>query len=111
MVSLRELSSLGQAKSSFGVGIEVESATLAEIYEKQRYFKKSLSIYKRLLDKSPQNEFLQGKVRQLSDRVESEDDAAHEEFDSATADTLVTVDDFDRRIRFLQELLGELGSG
>jgi len=90
-------------------GVELDSTTLAEIYAKQGYYNKALSVYKRLGKMSPGNELIRRKVAELSrlDREQKESDI--EEADAVVADRLETVEIIDRQIRFYNDILARLG--
>ena len=108
-LSLKQLASLAGVEARQGGSADdcqMDSGTLAEIYEKQRYFKKALGIYRRLLDKSPQSEWLQNKVRHLTKAVEGELlDGQQRVIDPSTAGKIVRIDAIDDKLRFLNELL------
>jgi tetratricopeptide (TPR) repeat protein len=88
-------------------GIELDSTTLAEIYEKQGHYGKSLAIYRRLLRLTPQNSMLQRKVSVLAklDREQADVDLT---IDPALADRMEAVEIIDRQIAFMNDLLARL---
>ena len=111
-VPLKDISkmSLDTGKvGSQGSGVGLDSTTLAEVYENQGYFKKSLEIYQRLLENSPQSEFLRQKVALVSKYVEN-DSFELDDFktDEQAAKKLVVVEEIDRKIEMLNKLLRAL---
>ena len=90
-------------------GIELDSTTLAEIYEKQGHFAKALNIYRRLIRISPQNAFLQKKVAELTklDREQKDVDLT---LDPGLVDRMETVEIIDRQMRYLTQMLNRLES-
>lgn len=109
MVSIKDLFSLahgGVDDVEVSDSVTIDSATLAEIYEKQRYFKKALGIYRSLLDKSPQSEWLREKVSRLVDVMENDPGENTEVLlDCHEADSLVALDVIDEKLQFLNDLL------
>ncbi|MEZ4742699.1 MAG: tetratricopeptide repeat protein [Bdellovibrionota bacterium] len=94
-------------KSAFS-GIELDSTTLAEIYENQGHYDKSIAVYRRLLRVSPSNEFLQNKIRELA-RKSKEQKLDDLTIDPSIADSMEQIEMIDVEIRFFESLLERLG--
>ncbi len=94
------------AKSS---AVELDSTTLAEIYAKQGFYSKSLSIYRRLLRMAPHNDLLRLKVSEMArlDKQQRDDDL---ESDPVLYERMEVVDIIDRQIRFMNQLLENIKS-
>ena len=92
-----------------GVGVELDSTTLADIYTRQGHYSKALGVYRRLLRMSPQNELLRRKVSELQnlDRKQRDLDG---DVDLAVADRVETLEVIEAQIRFYQDLLAALGA-
>jgi hypothetical protein len=98
-----------------GIGVELDSTTLADIYARQGHFAKALAIYRRLLRMAPQNELLRRKVAELQeqDRKQRDIDAdfgGDGSVDLAVADRMETLEVIVAQIRFYQDLLATLGA-
>lgn len=95
---------------------ELDSQTLAEIFEKQGYYERSLEIYRRLSEKNPAHEGLRNRIRDLEIKVKHEHTHIHTGPLSYQSGQL--VDDFmndmdkkrylDRKTQFLQGLLEQV---
>jgi len=94
----------GRKKSA---GIELDSTTLADIYAHQGHYSKALSIYRRLLRKSPQNDMLRLKVAELAKQARDQkaDDLT---IDPAIVDQMEQIEIIDAEIKFFNELLSKL---
>ena len=90
-------------------GIELDSTTLAEIYSKQGYFNKALSVYKRLSRMSPGNEMLRRKILELSRLEKDSQESNLDEVDAAVVDRMETIEIIDRQIKFYNDVLSRLG--
>lgn len=88
-------------------GIELDSTTLAEIYEKQGHYSKALDIYRRLLRMSPNNDLLKRKVAEIA-RLDKEQKDVDLTVDPALVDKMETIEIIDRQIKFYNDLLGML---
>lgn len=86
---------------------ELDSTTLADIYEKQGYYGKALGIYKRLLKTSPGNDRFKNKLRELT-KLEREQRQNDFSVDPELVDKMETLEIIDRQIEFYQELMGRL---
>lgn len=88
-------------------GIELDSTTLADIYAHQGHYSKALSIYRRLLRKSPQNEMLKLKVAELARQARDQkaDDFA---IDPTIVDQMEQLEIIDTEIKFFEDLLSKL---
>jgi len=89
------------------VSIELDSSTLAEIYEKQHHYGKALGIYRRLLRMTPRNEFLRKKVSELA-RKSADQKNSDLALDPTLVDQMEEVRGIDIQIGYLQEMLGKL---
>ena len=74
---------------------------------KQQHYGKALTIYKRLLNLTPSNEYLRLKVSEIS-KLKQKQKAQDVQIDPEVADSIETAEVFDAQIRFLNELLGKL---
>lgn len=92
---------------SAGNGIELDSTTLADIYERQGHYTKALAVYRRLLRGTPNSDLLRRKVADLS-RLEKEQRDSELTVDPALVDKLETLEIIDRQIRFYNDLLSRL---
>jgi tetratricopeptide (TPR) repeat protein len=88
-------------------GIELDSTTLAEIYEKQGHYSKALDIYRRLLRMSPNNDLLKRKVSEMA-RLDKEQKDVDLTVDPSLVDKMETIEIIDRQIKFYNDLLGML---
>lgn len=88
-------------------GIELDSTTLADIYEHQGHYGKALEVYRRLLRMTPQNDSLRRKVQELTrlDREQRDVDLA---VDPSLVDRMESVEIIDRQIKFYNGLLSRL---
>jgi tetratricopeptide (TPR) repeat protein len=87
--------------------VELDSTTLAEIYAKQGFYAKALSIYRRLLRIAPHNDLLRMKVAELS-RLEKEQRQDDQETDPVVYERMEVVEVIERQERFLRGLLDAL---
>ena len=87
----------------------LDSPTMAKIYESQEQYEQALSIYKRLLLKSPQNDSLRQKVAMLQDKA-----FQHKSENPIPAERLVQsmreVEKVDRQISQIQALISRIDS-
>lgn len=88
-------------------GVELDSTTLADIYERQGHYTKALAVYRRLLRVTPHSDLLRRKVFDLS-RLEKEQRDVELTVDPALVDKLETIEIIDRQIRFYNDLLSRL---
>lgn len=88
-------------------GVELDSTTLADIYERQGHFAKALAVYRRLLRLTPHSDLLRRKVADLM-RLDKEQRDVELTVDPALVDKLETVEIIDRQIRFYNHLLSRL---
>ena len=89
---------------------ELDSTTLAGIYEKQGHYQKALNIYRRLLEHSPHSEFLQRKVVEVG-ALKQEQRQLDASVDPGAVAGMESLEDLDQRIRFLNQLLERLDRG
>jgi len=87
--------------------VELDSTTLAEIYAKQGFYSKALSIYRRLLRMAPHNDLIRLKVSEMArlDKEQRHDDL---ESDPVVFERMEVTDLIDRQMRFMQSLLDRL---
>lgn len=111
VVALSEIFSPGDAGGLPRIrgadGIELDSTTLAEIYEKQGHYNKALDIYRRLLRMSPNNDLLKRKVSEMA-RLDKEQKDVDLTVDPALVDKMETIEILDRQIKFFNDILGQL---
>lgn len=98
---------LSAALSGSNGGLELDSTTLADIYERQGHYAKALAVYRRLLRLTPHSDLLRRKVADLM-RLDKEQRDVELTVDPALVDKLETVEIIDRQIRFYNDLLGRL---
>lgn len=97
----------GTVRGRANEGIELDSTTLAEIYEKQGHYSKALDIYRRLLRMSPNNDLLKRKVSEMA-RLDKEQKDVDLTVDPSLVDKMETIEIIDRQIKFYNDLLGML---
>ena len=109
-VNLAEIfSPTDQGSSSFGASaVELDSLTLAEIFEKQNCYAKSLAIYRRLSSLSPGHDGLRKKILLLEKKLKDEENSPHEDVDDLI-DSLQERRLIDEKRFFLQKMLENLG--
>lgn len=90
-------------------GVELDSTTLAEIFESQHHYGKALGIYRRLLRLSPRNDLLRRKVSELA-RKSSDQKNADLALDPSLVDQMEEASAIDKRIDYLQGFLESLES-
>lgn len=90
-----------------GPSVELDSSTLAEIYEKQHHYGKALGIYRRLLRMTPRNEFLRKKVSELA-RKSADQKNSDLALDPTLVDQMEEARTLEVQISYLQEMLGKL---
>jgi tetratricopeptide (TPR) repeat protein len=88
-------------------GVELDSTTLADIYERQGHYAKALAVYRRLLRLTPHSDLLRRKVADLT-RLDKEQRDVELTVDPALVDKLETVEIIDCQIRFYNDLLSRL---
>lgn len=89
------------------LGPELDSTTLASIYEKQGHYSKALEIYERLLKLAPNSDFLRRKVAETT-RLKREQRSADQQVDPEFVERLEQVGILDRQLKYLHILLGRL---
>ncbi len=94
---------------SLDSGVELDSTTLAEIFESQHHYGKALGIYRRLLRMSPRNDLLRRKVSELA-RKSSDQKNADLALDPSLVDQMEEASSLDKRIDYLQGFLENLES-
>lgn len=97
----------GDEKEVIG-GVELDSSTLADIYEKQGHFKRALEIYRRLSRLSPNSDLIRNKLLDLERKVR-ENHQTDTSFDLEVASDLEQISEIDDKINFLEGLLDKLG--
>lgn len=95
------------AGQTIQAGVELESLTLAEIYENQGHFEKASSMYRRLLRLSPHNKKLK---KRISDLAKKEKAQRHEDLivDPSIADSMEQLEIINRQIDFYRTMLDKL---
>lgn len=88
-------------------GVELDSITLAEIYEQQGHYQKALEVNRRLLRLMPSSEMLKRKVAEIS-RLKAEQRAQDLAIDPEIVDKMTAVEDINQQISFLEAMLGRL---
>jgi hypothetical protein len=99
---------LGKERGPEGAGIELDSTTLAEIYAKQGYHAKALSVYHRLLKLAPGNDLLRRKVAEVT-KLERQETERNQPIDPTAVERMETLEILDRQIRFYSDLLTRIG--
>jgi tetratricopeptide (TPR) repeat protein len=90
-------------------GIELDSTTLAEIYESQQHFAKALEVYKRLLQMTPSNDYLRNRVVEMTKklRAQRQQDA---NVDKSLTEKMEQLEIINRQIIFYSNLLERVGN-
>lgn len=88
-------------------GVELDSTTLADIFVKQGHYAKALSVYRRMLQLSPNSDLLRRQVAEVA-RLAKEQREVDLTVDPGLVDRMETVGILDRQIRYLNDLLGRL---
>lgn len=83
---------------------EMDSTTLAEIYESQGHFQKALDVYQRLYRLSPSNEHIRRKMAEVAKLREAQKQDERE-LDPSFAEQMESIEIINTQIRFLNELL------
>ncbi len=106
VVPLREIFALAMDEEERRIngGIELDSTTLAEIYESQGHYAKALDIYRRLLKVSPNNEYLKRKVAETN-RLRLEQKQEDLSIDPSVLDQMESMEILNTQIRYLNDLL------
>lgn len=97
----------GNNKDVFSLNID--SVTLAEIYEKQGLFSKALKIYQRILLTHPRNQTLRKKVEELAG-LEKQQSLSGPQITSEVAQKVESIHNIERNISFFEDLLIRLKS-
>lgn len=113
VVPLNEIffpSDIDQDKDYSNENSPIDSITLAEIYEKQGYFEKSLGVYRRLLNLTPNNEHLQKMISKLVRKAQAqkENDLT---IDANIVNNMEVVEKIDQKINFYNEILRKVQHG
>ncbi len=88
-------------------GIELDSTTLAEIYESQQHYGKALNVYKRLLRMTPNNDFLRNKVADTARKVR-EQEKEDVSVDPSVVDKMEQLEIINRQMAFYADLLEKI---
>jgi hypothetical protein len=97
-----------KTSSSMGAGgIELDSSTLAEIYEHQGHFEKAIGVYRRLLRLTPSNEFIKTKISELASKKQRQKDEDLA-VDPSIADSMEQIEIIEIQTKFYQSLLERL---
>ncbi len=89
--------------------IELDTVTMAELYERQGHFGKALEVYRRLLRVAPNQEHLRRKVGELT-KLEREQKDQDLSIDPALVDRLEAIEIIDRQAKFYESLLAKMES-
>ncbi|MGE0173003.1 MAG: hypothetical protein AB7T49_09470 [Oligoflexales bacterium] len=85
-------------------GVELDSTTLAEIYENQGHYHKALEIYRRMLKGAPQNEYVKQKIMQIS-KQSKEQRGSDLAIDPSLVDDMEALQIIDTQINFYNDIL------
>lgn len=109
VVPLREIFSGERIRTApqVGAGVELDSTTLADIFEKQGHYQKALDIYRRLLQASPHNELYKKKVVDIN-RLKREQRERDLAINPEVVDQMETLEILDHQIKYLYRLLERL---
>lgn len=88
-------------------GIELDSTTLAEIFEKQHHYGRALEIYKRLQKVSPNHDLVKRKILELSRKIR-EQEGQGLGLDHSVVDDMESVRNINKKIGFLEGILERL---
>lgn len=88
-------------------GVELDSTTLAEIYEKQHHYSKALEIYRRLLRVSPSSDLIRRKVSELSKKAQDVENG-NLDLSADVVDSLEESRELDFKISILESMLDNL---
>ena len=102
----------GAASPSYGG--ELDSQTLAEIFEKQGYVQRALEIYRRMVAKHPSHDGYRQRLRELEVKIKAQAPSAAADLYGSVSVKSEMMSDLERkrslkqRTQFLQELLEHL---
>ena len=110
VVPLKEIFAPSESSSSEVEvkGVELDSTTLADIYEKQHHFGRALEIYRRLLRVSPSSDLIRRKISELSKKKQ---DLENSDL-GLSPDIVDNIEDnrtVDSQISMLEGMLEKLG--
>ena len=88
-------------------GGELDTITLAELYERQGHYSKALEIYRRLASMSTQNEMFRRKIAEIMAR-KHEQKEADLKVDPKVVEQIQKCEVFDQKISYLHRLLDRL---
>jgi tetratricopeptide (TPR) repeat protein len=91
-----------------GKPLELDSATLAEIFEQQQHFAKAMEVYKRLLRLNPNSEFLKLRIRRVAKQLSAQK-REDLDIDPSIVDQMEQIEVIDRQMQFLNGMLNRLG--
>ena len=86
------------------MGVELDSTTLAEIYEKQHHYSKALEIYRRLLRISPSSDLIRRKISELT-KKNQDLEAGNLGLSPEVVDSMEKSKVIDDKIRMLEKML------
>ena len=89
-------------------GCELDTMTLAELYERQGHYGKALEIYRRLATLSTQNEMFRRKISELSAQMHLQREADFK-VDPLVVKKMQKIEVIDSQIAYLHRLLDRLG--
>jgi len=88
--------------------LELDSATLAEIFEQQQHYAKAMDVYKRLLRLNPHSEFLKLRIRRVAKQLSAQK-REDLDIDPSIVDQMEQIEVIDRQLQFLNGMLNKLG--
>jgi hypothetical protein len=88
-------------------GGELDTITLAELYERQGHYSKALEIYRRLASMSTQNEMFRRKITEITARMHEQKEADLR-VDPKVVEQMQKIEVVDRKISYLHRLLDRL---
>ena len=111
VVPLREIFAAALEQEGAGPmipgGVELDSLTLAEIYQRQGHFQKALEVNRRLLRLMPNSELLKRRIAELG-RLKDEQRTQDLAIDPAIVDKMETIQIIDSQLKFLNDFLNKL---
>ncbi|MBP9706158.1 MAG: hypothetical protein KBD78_00835 [Oligoflexales bacterium] len=103
----------GESRSTFNSiqdSFELDSWTLAEIYEKQEHYSKAAAILKRLLKITPGHQKIIKKIAELSKKSEIQK-SENKNIDPVMVDKVEQIENLDKQLLFYSELMRRFQNG
>jgi hypothetical protein len=88
-------------------GVELDSTTLAEIYENQGHYHKALEIYRRMLKGAPNNEYVKQKIMKLT-KQSKEQRGSDLTIDPSMVDDMESLQIIDTQMHFYADILNRI---